>query len=85
MNVLLTVGFLALGCLALANLARLFQVKMPCLLLPLVVLQLEGKDGLSLRNGIFSIGFAGGESRLDHVKCLGGWECIWSKVRVCFM
>lgn len=56
----LTVSLLASRRLALADFARLLEIYMPGFFLVLVVLQLEGEDGLALVDGVLSLRLARG-------------------------
>lgn len=73
---LLTIGFLALRRWALADLAALLQVNVPCLLLRLCVLQVESEDGATLLDGIFALGI-GREGGGDGVESSGRGESVW--------
>lgn len=66
----LTIGLLAGGSSALANLALLLQVNVPAFLLAFAVLKGKGEDSTSALHSLFSVGLATSESRAYHVEGL---------------
>ena len=51
------------------------KIEVPAFCLAGLVLQGEGKDGIALLDCVLALGVARGESAVDHVEGLGGWEC----------
>lgn len=49
---------------------------MPCLLLAVLVLEVEGDDGLGLFDGVLALGGVGLEGGVDHVEGGGGGESV---------
>jgi hypothetical protein len=71
-----TIGVLPFRRPAMSNRTRLLQINVPCLLLSLRVLQVEGEDGAGLFDRVLLLGRVG-EGGCDGIEGLGGGECVW--------
>lgn len=58
---------------------------MPCFLLAVLVLEVEGDDGLSLFDGVLALGGVGLESGVDHVEGGGGGESVCYSVSLVYL
>jgi hypothetical protein len=73
----LTVSLGTSGGGTLANLAFVLQVEVPAGLLTLLILQVEGDDGLSLVDGVLALGGIGLQRLVDRVEGDGCGEGIF--------
>jgi hypothetical protein len=64
----LTIGFLALGRLALAHLTLLLQINIPTLRLTRCIFQCECEDGIALLNGVLAIRVVRFQRVVDEVE-----------------
>ena len=72
----LTISLATSGGGTLADLALVLQVEVPAGLLALLVLQIEGNDGLGLVDGVLALGGIGLERLVDRVEGGGGRQGI---------
>ena len=61
---------------ALSDNTLVLEVEVPCFLLAVLVLEVEGDDGLGLFDGVLALGGVGLEGGVDHVEGGGGGESV---------
>jgi hypothetical protein len=79
----LTVSFGARGSGAVANLALVLQVEVPALFLAVLVLDVEGDDGLGSVDGLLATSLIGLEGLVDGVERGGGGVRIYGAWLAC--
>lgn len=65
----------------LGDLALLLEVDVPAVGLTGSVLQIEGKDGIALLDGVLAVGLAGFQSIVDGVESGRGGELVWGTLQ----
>jgi hypothetical protein len=73
---------LALGRKPFANGARFFEINVPRIRIAGSVFERESIDGAAIFDGVFAVGFRGGEGARDFVKGGGGGEGVWGLGRL---
>jgi hypothetical protein len=67
-------SFLALGREPFANRTGLLEINVPGVCVASSVLERESEDGAALLDGVFAVGFGGGEGARDFVESRRGGE-----------